>query len=155
MSTCILCRIDRTLCYLITLLFRLKSQFDTADPRLLIQSSLKTRLLLREPFDFLPSVAQRRIPIGISEVALRLTLIAVAFCVSRCTHLFASCLQIPADGFGLEHISTRNYSFALLCLPKPYSGFLSPFRRSNHFSWPARTIEASALRRRSWRRTCR
>ena len=80
MSTHILCRIDHTLRYLITLLFRLKSQFDTADPRLLIQSSLKTRLLLREPFDFLPSVAQRRIPIGISEVVLRLPLIAVAFC---------------------------------------------------------------------------
>jgi len=46
--------------------------------RLPIQSSLKTWLLLGEPFDFLPSVAQCRTPIGISEVALRLPLIVVA-----------------------------------------------------------------------------
>ena len=134
MSTHVLCRIDHTLRSLITLLFWLKSRFDTADPRLLIQSSLKTRLLLREPFDFLPSGAQCRIPIGISEVALRLLLIMVAFCVSRSICLFISCLQIPDEGFGLEHISTRNCSFALLRLLKPYSGLLSPFRRSNHFS---------------------
>ena len=148
MSTRILCRIDHTLCYLIMLLFWLKSQFDTVDPRLLIQSSLKTWLLLREPFDFLSSIAQCRIPIGISEVALRLPLIVVAFCASRGIHLFASSLQglqIPAGGFSLEHISTRNSSFALLRLPKPYSGFPSPFHRSNHPSWQTKTTEASTL----------
>ena len=79
MSTHVLCRIDHTLRSLITLLFWLKSRFDTTDPKLQIQSSLKTRLLLKEPFDFLPSIAQCHTPIGISEVALRLLLIAVAF----------------------------------------------------------------------------
>ena len=155
MSTRILCRIDHTLHYLITLLFRLKKRFDTADPRLLIQSSLKTRLLLKEPFDFLPSVAQRRTSIGISEVALRLSLIAVAFYMSRGVRLFALGLQIPTGGFGLEHISTRNCSFALLHLPKSCSNFSSPFCRSNHPSWPAKTTEASARRRKSRKRICR
>ena len=56
-------------------------------------------------------------------MALRLLLIAVAFYTSRGIHLFASGPQIPAGGFGLEHISTRNCSFALLRLLKPYSGF--------------------------------
>ena len=54
-------------------LFRLK---------ILIQLSLKTWPLVREPFDFLLSVAQRRILFDISEVALRLLLIAVAFYTS-------------------------------------------------------------------------
>ena len=98
---------------------------------------------------------QCRILFGINGVTLCLLLIAVAFCTSQGVRLFASCLQIPAEGFGLEHISIRNCSFTLLCLLKAYSGFLSPFHRSNHPSWPARTIEASARRRRSWRRTCR
>ena len=70
--------------------FRLRSRFDTADPRILIQSSLKTRLLLRESFDFLPLVAQRHIPIGISEVVLCLPLIAVAFYASQGVRLFTS-----------------------------------------------------------------
>ena len=153
----ILCRIDRTPHYLIALLFRLKSRFDTADPRLLIliQLSLKTRPSLSKSFNLLPSIAQRRILIGISEVVLHLLLIAVAFCATQCIRIFASCLQIPAEGFSLEHISTRNCSFALLRLSKPYSGFLSPFYRSNHPSWPMRTTEASTRRRKSRRKTCR
>ena len=155
MSTRILCRIDHNLRYLIMLLFWIKSRFDTADPILLIQTSLKTQLLLREPFDFLPSVAQHHTPIGISEAVLRLLLIAVAFYTSRGVRLFASGLQILASGFGLEHISTRNCSFALLRLKKPCSGFPSPFHRSNHLTWPTKTTEASAWRRKSRRRTCR
>ena len=123
MSTRILCRIDHTLHCLIMLLFWLKSRFDTADPRLLIQSNLKTWLLLREPFNFLPLVAQRRTPIGISEVALRLPLIAIAFCASRGIRLFASGLQIPASGFGLEYVPTCNCSLVLLHLLKSYNGF--------------------------------
>ena len=138
-------------------LFRLKSRFETADPRLLIliQLSLKTWPSLSEPLDLLSLITQRHILFGLDEVALRLLLIVVAFCASRGIHLFASCLQIPADGFSLEHISTRNCSFALLRLLKPCSGFLSPFRRSNHPSWPAKTTEASAWRRKPRRRTCR
>ena len=135
--------------------FQLKSRFGTADPRLLIQSSLKTQLLLREPFDFLPSVAQRRTPIGISEVALRLPLIAVAFYTSQGVRLFTLGLQIPTGGFGLEHISTHNCSFALLHLSKPCSDFPSPFRRSNHPPWLAKITEASAQRRKSRRRIYR
>ena len=153
----ILCRIDSTPHYLIALLFRLKSRFDTSDPRLLIliQLSLKTRPPLNESFNPLPSVAQRRILIGTSEVVLRLLLIVVAFCASWGVRLFTSCLQIPVEGFDLEHISIRNCSFTLLRLPKPYSGFLSPFCRSNHLSWLVWTTEASARWRRSWRRTFR
>ena len=129
----------------------------TADSILpiLIQLSMKTWLLLREPFNFLPSVAQRRILIGINKVALRLLLIVVAFCAPRGVCLFASCLQIPVEGFGLKHISIHSCSFALFHLPKPYSGFLPSFRRSNHLSWSVRTTEASARRRRSRKRTCR
>ena len=132
MSTRILCRIDHTLRYLITLLFSAKEPIRYSRSRLSIPSSLKTRLSLREPFDFLPLVTQRRTPIGTSEVALRLLLIVVAFYMSRGIRLFASGPQIPASGFGLEHISTCNCSFALLRLPKPYSSFPSPLRRSNH-----------------------
>ena len=66
--------------------------------------------------------------LGISEVVLRLLLIAVAFCTSQDIHHFASWLQIPAEVSGLEHICTcnRSCSFALLCLPKPCSFFLLP-----------------------------
>ena len=81
---------------------------------------------------------QRRILFGISEVALHLLLIVVAFSTSRYVHHLASWLQIPAEGSGLEHIYTRNYSysFALLRPRKLYSGFLSPFRRSNQpYGW--------------------
>ena len=126
----------------------------TADPRLLIQLSLKTQLLLREPFDFLPSVAQRRIPIGISEVVLRLPLIAIAFYTSRGAHPFALGLQIPVGGFGLEYILTRNCFYALLRLLKPCSGSLSPFHRSNRSPWPTKITEVSARRRKSQRRGC-
>ena len=87
---------------------------------------MKTRLLLKEPFDFLPSIAQRCTPIGISEVVLPLLLIAVAFYTSRGIRLFASGPQIPAGGFGLKHISTSNYSFALLRLRNPVAVFLLP-----------------------------
>ena len=62
---------------------------------------------------------------------LRLSLIVVAFYTSRDVCPFALGLQIPASGFGLEYILTRNCFSALLCLSKPYSGSLSPFRRSN------------------------
>ena len=151
----ILCGIDHTFRYLITLPFSAKEPILYSRSRLPIQSSLKTRLLLGEPFDFLPSVAQHRTPIGISEVAFHLLLIAVSFRTSRGVRLFASGLQIPAGGFGLEHISTQDYSFALLRPPKPCSGFPSPFRRSNHSSWLAKTTEASARRRKSWKRICR
>jgi len=109
----ILCGIDHTFRYLITLPFSAKEPILYSRSRLPIQSSLKTWLLLGEPFDFLPSVAQRHTPIGISEVAFRLSLIAVAFHTSRGVRLFVSGPQIPAGGFGLEHISTRNCSFAL------------------------------------------
>ena len=81
---------------------------------------------IKRAFNFLPSVAQRRIPISISEVALRLPLIAVAFYMSRGVRLFTLGLQKQADGFGLERISTSNYSFALLHLPKPCNSSL-PF----------------------------
>ena len=96
-----------------------------ADSRLLtlIRLSLKIRPLLREPLDLLPSVTKCCILFGISEVALRLLLIAVAFCMSRGIHLLAPWLQIPVEGSGLEHIYTRNrsYSFALLRPRKLYS----------------------------------
>ena len=90
-----------------------------ADSRLLslIQLSLKTRpLLLREPFNLLSLVTRRRILFGISEVALYLLLIAVAFCMSQGVHLLAPWLQIPAEGSSLEHNYTcnRSCSFALL-----------------------------------------
>ena len=78
---------------------------------------------------------QRCILFSISEVALHLLLIAVAFCTSRDIYHLALWIQIPAEGFGLEHIYTRNCScsFALLCLHKPCSGFPPRFCRSNKF----------------------
>ena len=77
---------------------------------------MKTWPLLREPFDLLSLVTWRRILFGISEAALHLLLIVVAFCTSRGVHLFAPWLQIPAEGYGLERIYIRNRScsFALL-----------------------------------------
>ena len=86
-----------------------------ADSRLpiLIQLSLKTRPLLREPFDLPPLVVNRRIFFSISEVALHLLLIMVAFSSSRGVHLLAPWLQIPAEGSSLENICTRNYSAPL------------------------------------------
>ena len=74
----------------------------------------------------------------ISEVALRLLLIVVAFCMSQDINHLASWLQIPTGSSGLEHIYTRNcsYSFALLCPCKLYSSFLPPFHRSNQpYGW--------------------
>ena len=67
-------------------------------------------------------------------MALRLPLIAIAFCMSRGARPFALGLQILVGGFGLEYILTRNCFSALLCLSKPYSGSLSPFCRSNRSS---------------------
>ena len=136
MLTCILCRINdnHTFRYLVVFLSLAKEPIlKIANSRLpiLIQLSLKTRPLLREPFDFLPSVAQRRILIDISEAMLRPLLIVVAFCTSRGVHLFASWLQILAEGSGLEHIYTcnRSCSFALLRLHNPIAVF-SPSNRS-------------------------
>ena len=77
---------------------------------------------IKRALDLLSSVIWCRILFDIGEAALRLLLIAVAFCASRGVRPFASCLQIPADDFRLEHISIRNCSFALLRLPKPCSG---------------------------------
>ena len=127
MSTRILCRIDHTLRYLITLPFSAKEPIRYSRSRLPIQSSLKTWLLLGEPFDFLPSVAQCRTPIGISEVAFHLSLIAVAFRTSRGIRLFASGLQIPTGGFGLEHVSTRNCFSLFSACQNPVAVFLLPF----------------------------
>ena len=79
-------------------------------------------------------VAQCCISIGISEVVLRLPLIVIAFHTSRGTRPFASGLQIPVGGFGLEYILTRNCFSALLHLSKPYRSSLSPFHRSNRSS---------------------
>ena len=83
-----------------------------ADFRLqtLIRLSLKTWPLLREPLDLLSLVTQRRILFSISEVTLRLLLIAVAFCMSQGVHPFVPWLQIPAEGSGLKHIYTNNCS---------------------------------------------
>ena len=58
-------------------------------------------------------------------------------CAPRGIRLFASCLQIPAEGFGLKHISIYNSFF---CLQKPCSGSLPLLCRSNHFSWPVKVI---------------
>ena len=159
MLTRVSCRINDNHIFVASLYFsfRLKSRFENSRLHISNLNPIKSEnpALSREPFDFLHSVTQRRIFFGISKAALRILLIVVALRSSRGVHLSASCLQIPAYGFGLEHISTRNCSFALLHLPKPYSGFPSPFRRSNHPSWSARITAASARRRRSWRRTCR
>ena len=99
-----------------------------ADSRLLtlIRLSLKIRPLLREPLDLLPSVTKCCILFGISEVALRLLLIVVAFCMSQGVHHFAPWLKILAEGSDLEHIYIRNcsYSFAFLRPRKLYSGLL-------------------------------
>ena len=99
----------------------------------LIQLSLKTWPLLREPPQ--PSIFsyQCRILFSISAVALHLLLIAVAFCTSRDICHLTLWLQIPAKGSGLEHIYTCNCScsFALLHPCKHCSGFLPPSRRSN------------------------
>ena len=65
---------------------------------------------------------------------LHLPLIAVAFYMSRGARPFASGLQIPVGGFGLEYILTRNCFSALLHLSKPCSGSLFPFHRSNRSS---------------------
>ena len=89
----ILCGIDHPSRYLITLPFSAKELIRYSRSRLPIQSSLKTWLLLGEPFDFLPSVAQCRTPIDISEVVFHLSLIAVAFHMSRDVRLFALGLQ--------------------------------------------------------------
>ena len=67
----------------------------------------------------------RRILFDIGEVAFRLLLIVVPFCASRGIRLFASCLQIPTEGFGLKHIYIRNCSFALFRLPKTLQRFSS------------------------------
>ena len=67
-------------------------------------------------------------------MALRLPLIVVAFYASRGARPFASGLQIPVGGFGLEYIFTRNCFSTLLRPSKPYSGSLSPFHRSNRSS---------------------
>ena len=159
MLTCVSCRINDNHIFVASLYFSfwLKCRFENSR---LCTSNLnpiksKNPALSREPFNFLPSVAQCHILIGISEVALRLLLITVAFCTPQGVRLFALCLQIPADGLGLEHISICNCSFAPLHLLKPYSSFLSPFHRSNHSSWSGRTTEASTQWRKSQRRTCR
>ena len=155
MSTRILCRIDHTLCYLIMLLFWLKSRFDTADPRLLIQSSLKTRLLLRESFDFLPSVAQRHIPIGVSEVAPRLRLIWLPFArpdaPTSSLHVFK--YQPTALASNTSPLTTVPLLFS--AYRSPVAIFPSPFHRSNHLSWSAKTTGASARWRKFQKGICR
>ena len=100
-------------------LFRLKSRFDTADPRLLIQSSLKTWLLLREPFDFLPSISQCHILIGISEVALHLLSIAVAFCVLDAS---ASSLHV----FKYQPMASASNTSPLATVPLLFSTYQNP-----------------------------
>ena len=159
MLTRISCRINDNHIFVASLyfLFQPKSQFEIANfifP-ISIQLSLKTRLYQESLLIFLSPVAQHRILIGISEVALHLLLIVVAFCAPRGVCLFASCLQIPTEGFSLKHISIRNCYFALFRLPKPCSGFLSFSRRSNHLSWPVKISVVNALQRRSWQKICR
>ena len=120
---------------LLYFLSRLKSRFENSwfqTSNLNPTKSKNTASIKRTPQ---PSVLgyQHRILFGISVVALRLLIIAVAFRTSRDIHHLASWLQIPAEGSGLEHIYTRNCScsFALLRLHKPCSSFLPPFHRSN------------------------
>lgn len=98
---------------------RLESQFDTADSRLLTQSSLKTRLLLRESFDFLPSVAWCRTPIGISEAALHLPLIAVPFARLKA---FASLLHV----FKYQPRASTSNTSPLATVPLHFSIFQNP-----------------------------
>ena len=132
-------------------LFRLKSRFECSQfcpPNLNPIESENTAFIKRTLW-FSAFSCSTPYSIGISEVVLRLLLIAVAFYTPRGACLFASGPQIPTGGFGLEHISTHNCSFALLRLPKPCSGFPSPFRRSNHLTWPTKTTEASAWWRKS------
>jgi len=73
------------------------------------------------------SVAQCCISIGISEVALHLPLIVVAFYTSRGARPFVSGLQIPVGGLGLEYILTRNYFSALLRRQNPVAVLFFPF----------------------------
>ena len=72
---------------------------------------------------------QCRILFGISEVALCLLLIVVAFCTSRDVHHLGSWLQILAECSGLEHIYTGNCccSFALPTFTNPIAVFFPLF----------------------------
>ena len=79
---------------------------------------MKTWPLLRKTPQSSILSHQRCILFGISEVALRLLLIAVAFCMSRGIHHHASWLQILAECFGLEHIYTRKL-LLFLCTSLP------------------------------------
>jgi len=78
------CRINDNYIFVALLYFsfRLKSRFENSQLHISNLNPIKSEkpALSREPFDFLPSVAQRHILIDISEVALWLLLIAVAFC---------------------------------------------------------------------------
>jgi len=120
---------------LLYFLSRLKSQFENSRFQTSDLNPIKSEnmaFIKKTPQSFILSY-QRRILFGISEAALHLLLIAVAFCMSRDVHHLASWLQIPAECFGLEHVYTHNCScsFALLHLHKPYSSFLPPLSRSN------------------------
>ena len=60
-------------------------------------------------------------------MALRLLLIVVAFYTSRGVCLFASGPQIPAGGFGLEHISLVTVPLLFSACQNPVVVFLLPF----------------------------
>ena len=143
---------------LLSFLSRLKSRFENSRFQTSVLNPIKfenTAFIKKTHQSFVLSY-QRRILFGIIEVALHLLLIVIAFCTSQDIYHLASWLQITAEGSGLEHIYTRNYSYslALLCLHKTYRGFLPPLSRSNQTPQLARTIGASAWQKRSQRRTC-
>ena len=139
---------------LLYLLSRLKSQFENSRFQTSDFNPIKSKntTFIKKTLQSSVLSYEHRIPFDISEVALRLLLIVVAFCTSRGVHLFASWLQISGEGSGLEHIYTCNrfYSFALLH-PCKLCSILFPFL---WIQWPARIAKASVQRKRFQRKTC-
>ena len=129
------------------------SQFQTSD---LNPIKSKNMTFIKKTLQSSVLSYQCRILFGISEAVLRLILIAVTLRTSRdIYHPISVAINTSRGLWPQTHLYLQlHLFFALLHLHKPYSGFLPPLSRSNQTPWLARTIGASARRKRSQRRTC-
>ena len=123
------------------------SRFQTSD---LNPIKSKNTAFIKKTLQFSILSYQRRILLGISGWRFVFLLIAVTLRTSRdIYHPIFVAINNSRGLWPRTHLYLQlPLFFALLCLHKPYSGFLPPLNRSNQTLWLERATGASTWRRR-------
>ena len=158
MSTRILCRIDHTLHYLITLLVSAKEPIWYSRSQTSNLNLIKSKNMAFIKRAFRSSILSHLVPYSLqhwwSDASPPINCGCLLHVPRRPSLRFMSS-NTSRWLLPRTHLHPQLFLYSSSFAENPIAVFSSPFRRSNHSSWPAKTTDASARRRKSRKRICR